>query len=51
MYPPWLPGLALPEKLEYTDNTSVFFQLARELINVDTQVMSALNITFHDLPE
>ncbi len=46
-----LPGLSTPDKWDNNGVTGLRFQLARELINVDTQLSSAINTAFRDLPE
>ncbi len=46
-----LPGLTTPEKWDHNGVTGLRFQIARELINVDTQISSAINVAFRDYPD
>lgn len=46
-----LPGLTSPDKWDNKGVTGLRFQLAREIINVDTQVTNAINVAFRDSPE
>lgn len=43
-----LPGLTTPDKWDHNGVTGLRFQLAREIINVDTQLTNAINIAFRD---
>lgn len=46
-----LPGLSSPDKWDNNGVTGLRFQLSRELINVDTQISTAINVAFCDLPD
>jgi len=46
-----LPGLTTPDKWDNNGVTGLRFQLARELINVDTQMSNAIAVAFRDSPE
>ncbi len=46
-----LPGLTSADKWDNNGVTGLRFQLARELINLDTQLNSAISVAFRDLPD
>jgi hypothetical protein len=46
-----LLGLATPDKWDNNGVTGLRFQITRELINVDTQITTAINVAFRDYPE
>jgi len=45
-----LPGLHTADKWDHNGVTGLRFQLAREIINVDTQITNAIVVAFRDAP-
>jgi len=46
-----LPGLTSPDKWDSKGVTGLRFQLAREIINADTQITKAISVAFRGSPE